>query len=122
MSATDELRRMLDERGIEWWSDDGHEPDHTEWVTDSVVFTSLRLFEDDRLAIKTIRAMTPEQVMEETVGRDTCHMRLTELRSGSAYQDIYECSECGEQVVRHTVMGESTPPKYCPECGRIVVE
>jgi len=123
MNATDELRRLLDEHNIEWWGDDDLGPDHTEWVNDNVAFTSLGLlFEDGMLAIKTIRAMTPEQVMEETVGRDTCHMMLTKLRSGSAYQDIYECSECGEQVVRYTIMGESTPPKYCPECGRTVVE
>ena len=121
MSATERLRGLLDEHNIEWWSNDGHEPDHTEWVTDSAVFAS-RMSINGRLAIKTIRVMTPEQAIEETMGRDTCHMMLTELRSGSAYQDIYECSECGEQVVRHTIMGESKPPKYCPECGRIVVE
>ena len=37
MSATDELRRMLDERGVEWWAeDDPEEPAYyfvTKWFT-----------------------------------------------------------------------------------------
>ena len=47
----------------------------------------------------------------------TCEMVLTELSSGSAYHDVWLCSACGEQVERHTVMGKSEPPNYCPNCG-----
>jgi DNA-directed RNA polymerase subunit RPC12/RpoP len=112
---------LLDEHNIKWWSDSYFNTDRTEWVTeDGPAFMALDMGGRD-LAVQIVRVLTPRRAIEATLGR-TCRMRLTELRSGSAYQDIYECSECGEQVVRHTIMGESTPPKYCPECGRRVVE
>ena len=50
----------------------------------------------------------------------TCHMVLREDIRGHAYQDIYECSECGEEVVRETCMNESEPPNFCPNCGKVV--
>ena len=55
------------------------------------------------------------------VWRGTCHMVLTEL-CGPAYTDVYQCSECGEEVMVGTVMGESERPKWCPWCGRKVVD
>lgn len=48
----------------------------------------------------------------------TCRMKLMENIHTSAYQDMYECDRCGEQVLRETYMGKSEPPKFCPECGR----
>lgn len=70
MSLTDELRRMLDEHGIEWWHDPDVSPDHTEWMTDRMAFTSLG-FDGDMLAVKTISKMTPEQTISATVGERT---------------------------------------------------
>lgn len=49
----------------------------------------------------------------------TCRMELTDL--GSAFRDVWLCSECGEQVERNTVMNESEPPNYCPNCGARVI-
>ena len=112
MNATDELRRLLDEHGIEWWSNDGHEPDHTEWVTDSVAFTSLRLFEDGRLAIKTIGPMTPEQAIEATIGKTTTRNGKIRKRYG---RDVPLCECCGYAI------GDARY-KWCPNCGARIVE
>lgn len=51
----------------------------------------------------------------------TCHMALREDLRGHAFQDTYECDRCGEQVIRETYMGESEPPRFCPNCGRKAV-
>lgn len=59
--------------------------------------------------------------LNATLESGTCHMVLREDIRGHAYQDTYECSECGEDVVRETCMGESEPPRFCPNCGRKVV-
>ena len=73
----------------------------------------------ERLYIKTVDmrhliAYVPEDAR-------TCHMKLLENIHTSAYQDVYECDECGEQVLRETYMGKSEPPKFCPACGRKVI-
>ena len=51
----------------------------------------------------------------------TCTMlRLSDYTC--QYMHRYACSECGEQNEQPTVMGESEPPNYCPNCGARVVE
>lgn len=139
MTATDELRMMLDERGVEhfdgvectFWGDtvlarrDGSCPVYrfsaTE-VTDGVSVHLLRV--------------SPEQAIEATLGRGTCH--------NLAGQDEYGewgfcCSECGArpkydsgevhipssgELPDGTVwLGDSWVPwRYCPNCGRKVVD
>lgn len=116
MNSTDKLRAMLDERGVRWWEEDGH----TLWYGESIhhaasAFSSFLFGENERVHLNAM--VTPAQAVEATLGRGTCHMVLAELR-GPAYTDIYECSECGEEVMVSTVMGESKPPHYCPNCGR----
>lgn len=51
----------------------------------------------------------------------TCTMlRLTDCTC--QYMHRYLCSECGEYNEQPTVMGKSTPPNYCPNCGAKVVD
>ena len=170
MTATEILRRLLDERGV-WWDYGIRGATTTRFNANGVdlTFTPMR----DGLFCSTI--LTPEQAIAATLGRSdvgryvglrqgeywertensnyycggcgwkvtdhdsycpecggalheyalgarTCHMVLREDIRGHAYQDTYECSECGEEVVRETCMGESEPPNYCPNCGRKVVD
>lgn len=165
MTATDELRRLLDERGVEW-STSGNST--TRWHAGDTLFRWDVWGGRPRLLMSGI---TPAQAVEATLGRDeppydrlierlredwgidaiwdglrrfwcvqlteegvrlrdereatpgrgTCRMILRDDIRGHAYQDIYECSVCGEQVIRETYMGESEPPRYCPNCGREVV-
>lgn len=122
MSATEKLREMLDERGIEWWYDPNVSPDHTEWMTDHMAFTSLGS-DGDMLAVKTISKMTPEQAIDATMGRETCTLPKTPdpcaiKRYGMERYGVAElckCSACGAKVL-------AIPAHYCPNCGRKVIE
>ena len=65
MRATDELRRMLDERGVEW-QDEGYPTTNTVWVADGIVWRGL--FRDG--CIELVAQLTPEQAVEATLGSD----------------------------------------------------
>ena len=114
-SATDELRRLLDERGVEWR---GGLPTETMVEADGLDLLYVAL-PDGRVRAFIRNYLTPEQAIEATLGRGTCRMCK---RKGydREYLHHYECSECGEEVLRSSVMGESEPPRFCPECGRRV--
>ena len=117
MTTTDELRAMLDERGVKWekgasltnlytyWTDcNGH--DVTAVGTDSVMFMS--------------HFVTPEQAIAATLGRGECE------DTGGA--DEFCCSECGCVLRLADRDGLNTLctgfivdcPHYCPSCGRAV--
>ena len=117
-SATDRLRRLLDERGVEWTYQDGT----VRWRGERhpYRFGAWLGINNEVLTVSAVK-VTPEQAVEATLGRGTCRMTLVELR-GPAYTDTYECDGCGHQTMVNTVMGESEPPRFCPECGRQVVE
>lgn len=127
MTATEELRAMLDERGVEWGNirRDGTESDYiTEWQLEGIQSYAVanEWMVGGGLSLEIRRHhLAPAQAVEATLGRGECRMQLRDDIRGHAYQDTYECSECGEQVIRETYMGESEPPRYCPNCGREVV-
>lgn len=121
MTATDELRRMLDERGVKhydgvectYWGDtvlarrDGSCPVYrfsaTE-VTDGVSVHLLRV--------------SPEQAIEATLGRGTCK----DVSEQSYFHPTFKCSECGFGFDDwFTYSGYSYDPSYCPNCGAKVV-
>lgn len=106
MSATDELRRLLDERGVEYKYRDMFgkhvfhwgEPLHGAMFTDGGEWTDL-----------VVENASPEQAVEATLGRGTCRQIETE-------EGFIVCSECGApQPEDYTVY-------YCWCCGRKVVE
>lgn len=102
-SATDELRRLLDERGVEHVdAEDGH-TQHTWWSDGDHEIAASN--SGERLAVYNL---TPEQAIDATLGRGTCHRKWS--KDGYAF-----CSECGYNI---------TGPwaHYCPNCGARVVE
>lgn len=125
MSATDELRALLDERGVKWekgasltsmytyWTDcNGH--DVTAVGTDSVMFMS--------------HFVTPAQAVEATLGRGTCKMDLLvtgEQVRHDCQEYIMHCNGCGHEF-GHVLYNEdgdvwmSDPPRFCPNCGSAV--
>lgn len=115
-SATDELRRMLDERGVEWWEG---------WDKDLTCYdgaNGVRYIADVTLGEMFFRSMlpvTPAQAVEATLGRGTCKLPETRVDHGSIeYNGVTEwrrCSVCGEEVL-------ACPANFCPNCGREVVE
>jgi hypothetical protein len=108
MTATDELRRLLDERGVEWrervWG--GKHSVTTFWHARGVRwhyrenrFGELRLHAD---------GLTPEQAIEATLGRGTCRL---EREPNS--DRLWWCSSCQSY---HEHVSEF-PWEYCPRCG-----
>ena len=114
MTATDELRRLLDERGIEHmdfnmpersltlFAGDEHDGAYTENSVDTIL---------------TVYGASPEQAVEATLGRGTCK-RVKEHfeHSGGSYRLV--CSECHHIIYD----GWQEKPRYCPFCGRKVVD
>lgn len=116
MTATEELRRLLDERGVEWY-----EPTmkpNTTWFPDARGVNCRVKPWGDTLCVKRY-CLTPAQAIAATLERGTCHIEMLGVD--------YQCSECGE------VVGTSDPTSelhvdgnfielwhYCPYCGREV--
>lgn len=120
-TATERLRQLLDERGVEWqehvWG--GKHSVTTLWHARGVRwhyrenrFDELRLHAD---------GLTPEQAVEATLGRGTCRkVRAWEddPRGGGGW--VLVCSECDELLANDGEDGEFDGPNYCPNCGRKV--
>lgn len=135
VTVTDELRRMLDERGVGWrehrWG--GRHSVTTIWHARGVEwhyrenrFGELRLHADN---------LTPEQAIAATLGAGTC----INVAEPDEYSDRpFTCSECGARgpmgngtyhLASSWAMEDGTLAfadswpvwKYCPNCGRKVV-
>lgn len=116
MNATDELRRMLDERGVEHFDTVGI----TEW--DGANGRTCRSYarpESMTVDVAMI-AVPPKQAIEATLGR-TCR-----IRGG-------ECDQCGAIIHEHANLYwvpvgegmrtvEHRDVHYCPNCGAKVVD
>ena len=114
MSATDDLRRMLDERGIEH---DDYDPDprysgptsdrKTEWDG-----ASFREWPNGTIRFGA-KGTTPAQAIAATVGEGTCH-------NDSEYPSLFfVCSECGCAHKRNRAYVDL--PRFCPNCGKRVM-
>lgn len=104
MSAIDELCCMLDERGIEWHK------------AADIVFFGRSEYDTCYCANEfecgiTLDPLTPEQAIAATVGRETCE--LVNAGDGKCI-----CFECGYKALDELWSGF----KYCPGCGKRVVE
>lgn len=109
MSATDELRKLLDERDEDysiapdgfttWWHYTG---EVTAW--------------EDSDGVLTIWGLTPEQAIAATLGSGTCHMSFIDEYDTASGEEEYlcECSECGYRRwdPAHNL------PLFCSKCGR----
>ena len=123
MTATDILRRLLDERRVEYKTDDRQIVRYTDWG--QWLFSEPLGAEPNTLGAQcelVCMPVTPEQAIDATLGRGTCHSaNVTEY----AWDD-FECSECGwvtwNFVMEHEGCGTVQQPRYCPNCGRRVVE
>lgn len=124
MSATDELRRLLDERGVEW-KDYGYE-NHTWWGG----WHAENRPSVNGLFVKVEGVVTPEQAIAATLGNDgvgrtndgvdgrgTCHMERADWDDGTCTWGCI-CSACGKKFEHETGRGWH----YCPKCGAEVVE
>lgn len=122
MTATDELRALLDERGVEHY--DGTES--TLWGYESTTPLSGRYhyaadeISDGYMQVRLFR-ITPAQAVEATLGRSECHVEsfddgVDEGMDGEwySYQPPTWYLSCG-----HEAQGAERPC-FCPVCGRRV--
>lgn len=120
MTATDELRQLLDERGEyyetsgnrTWW---GRPIDARTGEPINVFHNQAQPMGEDRLFVE-LQLATPEQAIEATLGRGECR------NVAPSYLDFL-CSECGF-VHYHSDTndtGDGNEWNYCPHCGAKVV-
>ena len=106
-SATETLRVLLDERGVEHY--DGTEC--TLWLKDEQGYrASADELSDGRISLH-LWCTTPQQAVDATLGRGECH-------DTSKYVNHFTCSVCGEEM---DFITEHGGPHYCPYCGRRVI-
>ena len=117
VKATEELRRLLDEHGVEWdYGITGATTTKFSVNGIDLTFTPMR----DGLVCSTI--LTPEQAIEVTLGRGTCHVEgyddgEDEILDGTwVYREPTWHLSCG-----HEVHGTHRPC-FCPRCGRRIKE
>ena len=126
MTATDELRRLLDGRGTEYYP---KHADETVWTASNNVahVWACNDLIDGYLEIH-MRPITPEQAVEATLGGGTCHITVEDnLAETEGMGDVWlECSACHWQMLLEptTPLFGYCPPlfSYCPNCGRKVVD
>ena len=125
MTATERLRELLDEHGVEYvldeeygekyppenrvmWSCDLAGEDMTVTARDYCININDDGSADYCLDLEFHEVFTPEQAIAATLGVGTCCDIAIE-------GEWFECSECG--TVKQLIH-----PNYCPNCGRRVVE
>lgn len=112
MTAADELRRLLDERGVEHTdADDGH-TQHTWWSDGDHEIAASN--SGKRLAVYNL---TPEQAIAATLGAGTCRIKPWEMEQDTGFYDCMEC-ECGYV----SDVSDWAKWHFCPTCGRRVVD
>ena len=104
-NRTTELRKLLDERGVEYRT---HYL-HTSWC----VGPKLYLAVDNLDGTLTVGNLTPEQAIAATLGNGTCEIVLGEDDYGC---DAMVCSKCFKKI------DDACSPNYCPNCGAKVVK
>ena len=121
MTATYELRAMLNKLGVEWKAGCVCPDRVTTFVTDGIEW---RYFEgidwhdgEPPLCwLDTEPNVTPQQAIDATLGRGECRMEQTcheRIAGFDAYHDEFMCSECGGDMFEGY--------NFCPSCGAKVV-
>jgi hypothetical protein len=113
MSATDELRRLLDERGVEY--EDSELIDtmtyYTEWGgNDGGDGANVYVEYTDGTVLRMFDA-TPEQAIAATLGRGECEIETCETWLPA--ERYHRCKHCGAFFAVMNASGD-IPPCVCP--------
>ena len=115
VTATDELRRMLDENSVSYESGGDW---FTTWSSNGTVFWEA----SEYMGYIEITGthLTPTQAIEATLGRGTCKMVVDNHHRVDKITTTWGCvcSACGS--FHKYSRGEGW--KYCPTCGAKVVD
>ena len=116
MSATDELRRLLDERGIANSHSHG-DSGMVVWSDGTLTYHAGAAFPvNDPTRTKLVMHVTyptPEQAVEATLGRGECHVVREYADVDGERMTDYSCGCMCQSGWNHN---------YCPNCGRRVVD
>lgn len=134
MTATEVLRRELDERGVEWkehrhtlagsmaiqretlW---GQPIDSTSGKTIPHVYHCRATEMGDGRLFLEAQLVTPEQAIAATVDAGTCRLKKGEttwFAEYNGYVTMWTCNECGGL----TFSDAETRLRFCADCGRRV--
>lgn len=109
-NATDELCRLLDERG-------------ESYIRHSDGMVTWRYYTDPHSAIETldgtlqVTGITPAQAIAATLGAGTCRLKRAQWDDGACTWGCI-CTACDAHLEHETGIGYN----YCPHCGRKVVD
>lgn len=125
MSATDELRRLLDERGVKYFKHEDGEPlrklekagePATSWHMGGASVCAVPIEGSDLFDL-WIDHCTPEQAIAATLGRGECEVETTE--NWLPAERYHRCKNCGAFFAVMNATGD-IPPCVCPNCGKAV--
>ena len=115
-SATERLRALLDERGVEYDDESYGRVLQTSWH--GVARRKWRISEawGKPLTEMQTLAMTPEQAVAESLEAGTCHIDLVGYNER---EDRFQCRSCDWSMW----FKRGTWPRfnYCPKCGKRVI-
>lgn len=120
-SATDELRRLLDERGVEHEDKWSGEITYTKWRgIGGMWFLAHDSFgSDGKMLYMQGIDMTPEQAIAATLGRPKVKkVRWMTYDEHGGEHYYLACSGCGNWVCGDLdCIGEADGPNFCDSCG-----
>ena len=127
-SATEVLRRLLDECGEVWGANDTYRLLVTSWDDARGHSWSFMEHRDGSFSKLTAYHLTPEQAIAVTLCSCNCTNSCTNgERTGTCHVessiiDTYEYNRWEYELsCGHTIIWEdSEPPRYCPICGRSI--
>ena len=113
MTATDELRRLLDERGV------AHS-DHylsTTWRDGhGILHLAGEPMADGSLVVDML---TPAQAIAATLGGGECELHECEGSFSALNRPVWRC-DCGAFMTQYTDATTYHKPRFCPNCGKAV--
>lgn len=118
MTATERLRALLNERGVEHLDMGGM----TEFTNGGGRICRTYTRPEPLTVDVAMLAVLPEQAVEATLGRGECHPIISDnLNESEGTGDAWaDCSACGHLLFVLTDP-TSEQPNYCPNCGRRIV-
>lgn len=115
-SSTKTLRRLLDERGVE------HEGGERSmrWRDRYGIMMQAFPLANGELGMG-VWSCTPEQAIAATLEPGTCWLHDCDGSFSSVNRPVWRC-DCGAFMTQYTDATTYHKPRFCPNCGRKVVD
>ena len=123
MTATEKLRQLLDERGVEYDVDDTQVDGNGTMYRVTYVkegYGRTWVYEeppDCALLVSYNHDLGAEDAIDATLGRGTCSISPWKVERDTGFFDCMEC-DCGYVAD----VSDWAKWRYCPNCGRKVVD